>query len=187
MTNKQAIIGVDVGTTGKIAVFDVSKKQNVEERIRVYSCKPGGKFVDIHEMNNLANELINIVLRGYDIHCYVEKFATGQNLRGVQTAAANFGITYTIFSLLTDTTMVPAQTWQARLKLMADVNGWSNKKSKRATKDLPSLIAYSFAPELAKESYGKKIDIDDNIADSVCISIYGAIVNGFISELMIKG
>lgn len=187
MADKHAVIGVDVGTTGKIAVFDISKKHDVEERIKIYSCKPDGRFVDIHEMNNLAHDIIDTALHGYDVHCYVEKFATGQNLRGVQTAAANFGITYTIFSLLTNTTIVPAQTWQAKLKLMSDVNGWSNKGSKRVTKDLPSLIAYSFAPQLAKESYGKKINIDDNIADSVCISIYGAMMSGFISELMVKG
>lgn len=176
------IVGIDTGSTGKIAVLDI--EASVEDRITILDMP---ETVDKYLYAPSMVEVLESIVDRKDISFYLEKSAIGQRIRGAHTAATNFGVTYSACTMVGLTNIVHAKTWQATMRRYADENGWRNRKANRSTKNLPSLIAYAFAPQFAVGVEGKVITIDDNIADAICIALHGAMVEGLIDRIMVKG
>ena len=174
--------------TGKIAVLNLKYISDPERRVTIYDIPSKGKYVDPMMLENLLDTIFPS-WSGFldDTLFFIEKSGTGQRVKGLHTAAVNCGITYAICSLFGYAHLVPSVTWQAHMRTYADVNGWSNKEADRRTKNLPSLIAHAFAPDLATDVHNKTIDIDDNVADAICLALYGAMQEDIIDKIFIKG
>lgn len=182
MTGIKFVVGIDTGVTGKIAVLDLSQIEDVENRISVYETPSDDRYVSPVGLTELFESLFsdNAVF-------FMEKSGTGQRVQGLHTAAMNCGITYAVCSLYGMTDVVPSVTWQAQMRRYAELNGWENMLSNRASKDLPSLVAHAFAPQFTDKVEGKGIYVDDNISDAICIALYGAISTKVIENIFISG